>query len=167
MSDLRQPRHGASFAPLEPFVFPGGPPHQVQVEPTEEVEQLGSVEASVVVDPEMLPRPPTWRSETACPATSVRSPDSSQITPVDRRTNPGNPSPSLRPHYRASPLLRDGPPPCPAPVLDPLQIPLLGALPSTGRSNTRPAPLGQQVPTFRADACSELAPPLRRSPPGQ
>ena len=51
MSDLRQPRHGASFAPLEPFVFPGGPPHQVHVEPTEEVEQLGSVEASVVVDP--------------------------------------------------------------------------------------------------------------------
>src|SRR3954454_5765665 len=26
----------------------------------------------------MLPRPPTWRSETACPAASVRSPDSSR-----------------------------------------------------------------------------------------
>ena len=88
-------------------------------------------------------------------------------TSVDHRTHPGDPSPSLRPHYRASPLLRDGPPLCPASVLHPSQFPLLGALPSTDRSNTRPAPPGRQVPTFRADARSELAPPLRRSPPGQ
>jgi hypothetical protein len=50
---------------------------------------------------EMLARPPPWRSETACPATSVRSPGSSRITPVDHQTNPGNPSPSLHPHYRS------------------------------------------------------------------
>ena len=49
--------------------------------------------------------------------------------PVDRRTNPGNPAPSLHPHYRASSLLRDGPPPCPASVLCPSQFPLLGVLP--------------------------------------
>src|SRR6266516_5668894 len=51
--------------------------------------------------------------------------------PVDRRANPGNPSPSLRPHYRASPLLRDGPPLCPAPVLGPSQFLLLGDRKST------------------------------------
>ena len=51
MSDLGQPRHSASFSTFEPFVFPGGPPHQVRVEPTEEEKQLGAVEASVVVDP--------------------------------------------------------------------------------------------------------------------
>src|SRR5439155_21634610 len=71
---------------------------------------------------------------------------------VDRRTTPGNPSPSLRPRYRASPLLRDGPPLCPASVLGPSQCPLLGVLPSTGRSNTQPIPPGRQVPTFRAGA---------------
>ena len=72
--------------------------------------------------------------------------------PVDHQANPGNPSPSLRPHYRASPLLRDGPPLCPAPVLGPSQFLLLGVLPSAGRPNTRPAPPGRQVPTFHADA---------------
>src|SRR6266566_5390028 len=70
--------------------------------------------------------------------------------PVDHQADPGNPPPSLRPHYQASPLLRDGPPPCPAPVLCPLQFPLLGVLPSAGRSNTRPAPTGRGVPTFGA-----------------
>jgi hypothetical protein len=79
--------------------------------------------------------------------------------PVDHQADPGNPPPSLRPHYQASPLLRDGPPPCPAPVLCPLQFPLLGVLPSAGRSNTRPAPTGRGVPTFGAGACAELAPP--------
>src|SRR6058998_1862160 len=38
-------------------------------------------------------------------------------TPVGHRTDQNDPSPSLHPHYRASSLLRDGPPPCPASVL--------------------------------------------------
>ena len=70
--------------------------------------------------------------------------------PVDHQADPGNPPPSLRPHYRASSLLRDGPSLRPTPVLDPLQFPLLGVLPSAGRSNTRPAPTGRGVPTFGA-----------------
>ena len=49
--DLGQPRHRPAFPALEPFVFPAGPPHQVPVEPAEEVEQPGAVEAPVVVDP--------------------------------------------------------------------------------------------------------------------
>src|ERR1700687_269136 len=37
--------------------------------------------------------------------------------PVDRQADQDDPSPSLHPHYQASSLLRDGPPPCPATVL--------------------------------------------------
>src|SRR5512140_3111026 len=73
-------------------------------------------------------------------------------TPVDHQTNQGDPSASLRPHYQASPLLPDGPPLCPASVLRPSQIPLLGVLPLPGRSNTRPGVSRRQVPTFRAGA---------------
>jgi hypothetical protein len=83
-----------------------------------------------------------------------------------------NPSPSLRPRYRASPLLRDGPPLCRAPVLGPSQFPLLGDLPcpTSRRPALRhwPAVLARrQVPMFRTRARVELAPPLRRTPPGQ
>src|SRR5512144_1423206 len=77
---------------------------------------------------------------------------SSQQALVGRRARPGNPSPSLHPHYRVSPLLRDGPPLCPASVLRPSRFLPLGDLPSAGRSNTRPAPSGRQVPTFRTGA---------------
>src|SRR4051794_2523047 len=79
-------------------------------------------------------------------------PATSTGMPVDRRTNPGNPSPSLHPHYQASTLLRDGPPACPTSVLRPSQFPLLGALPLADRSNTRPTVSGRGVPTFHTSA---------------
>src|SRR5215211_75904 len=93
-------------------------------------------------------------------------------TAVDLKASPDDPSPSLRPHYRASPLLRDGPPLCPASVLGPSQLPLLGDLPSaTGRRpqprHWPPAASGRQVPTFRTRAQTTLAPPSCRTPPGQ
>src|SRR5579862_7190451 len=50
-------------------------------------------------------------------------------TPVDHQADPDDPSPLLRPHYRASALLRDGPPPCPATVLCPSRRCPLGDLP--------------------------------------
>src|SRR3954463_12906823 len=49
--DLGQPCHRAPFSAFEPFVLAAGPPHQVLVEPPQEVEQPGLVEAPVVVDP--------------------------------------------------------------------------------------------------------------------
>jgi hypothetical protein len=50
--DLGQPCHRAPLAVAQPlFVLPADPPHQVVVEPPEEVEQPGLVEAPVVVDP--------------------------------------------------------------------------------------------------------------------
>src|SRR5262249_35304399 len=49
---------------------------------------------------------------------------------VDCCANPDSPSPSLGPHYQASPLLRDGPPLCFAPVLSPSPFLRLGVLPS-------------------------------------
>src|SRR5512132_1877256 len=86
---------------------------------------------------------------------------------VDRQASPGNPPPSLHPHYRASPLLRGGPSSCPASVRCPSQFPLLGGLPLADHANTRPALSGRGVPTFRTGACTGLAPPLCRTPPGQ
>src|SRR5439155_19670107 len=50
---------------------------------------------------------------------------------VDRQASPDDPSPSLHPHYRASPLLRDGPPLCPASLLGPSRFQPLGVLAST------------------------------------
>ena len=70
---------------------------------------------------------------------SARSPGSSRPPPVDHQANQDDPSPSLRPHYRASPLLRDGPPLCPASVLSPSQFPPLGVLPPAGRGPTAQA----------------------------
>src|SRR4051794_4276355 len=55
---------------------------------------------------------------------------SSRQTAVGRCSNPDSPSPSLHPHYQASPLLRDGPPLCFAPVLCPSPFLRLGVLPS-------------------------------------
>src|SRR5216683_1331886 len=51
VGDLGQPCHRTPFPALEPFIFPASPPHQVPVEPPEEAEQLGLVEAPVIVDP--------------------------------------------------------------------------------------------------------------------
>src|SRR5260370_6080446 len=85
--------------------------------------------------------------------------------PVDHRTSQGNPSPSLGPHYRASSLLRDGPPACPASVLWPSQFPLLGLLPLASQPNTRPATSRRGVPAFRTAACTGLAPPSCRTAP--
>jgi hypothetical protein len=96
---------------------------------------------------------------------------SSRLMTVDRRPHPDGPSPSLRPHYQASPLLRDSPPLCPASVLCPWQFLLLGVLPpATARPPTASsaAPVsGRQVPTFRTRAQAKLAPPPCRTPPGQ
>src|SRR5215218_9962022 len=86
---------------------------------------------------------------------------------VDRQASPGNPPPSLHPHYRASPLLRGGPSSCPASVRCPLQFPLLGGLPLADHANPRPTASERGVPTFRTGASAVLAPPLCRTPPGQ
>jgi hypothetical protein len=90
---------------------------------------------------------------------------------VDRRANPDDPSPSLHPHYRASPLLRDGPPLCPASLLSPSRFQPLGVLAANGRRDPRSseptAAAGRQVHTFRAGARTTLAPPPCRTPPGQ
>jgi hypothetical protein len=97
---------------------------------------------------------------------------SSREIAVGHRASQDDPPPSLLPHYRASLLLRGGPPLCPASVLRPSRFPPLGDLPSThGR---RPilrhwpsAGAGRQVPTFHTEAQTKLAPPPRRTPPGQ
>jgi hypothetical protein len=90
---------------------------------------------------------------------------------VDRRTSPDNPSPSLHPHYRASALLRDGPPLCPASLLSPSRFQPLGVLAANGRRDPRSseptAAAGRQVHTFRTEARTTLAPPPCRTPPGQ
>src|SRR5215831_9127625 len=90
---------------------------------------------------------------------------------VDHQQSPDDPAPSLHPHYRASPLLRAGPPLCPASVLCPSQSSLLGVLPLAAgrptRSSERPSVSGRQVPTFRTRAWTRLAPPPCRTPPGQ
>src|SRR6184192_1878841 len=86
---------------------------------------------------------------------------------VDRRTNQGNPSPSLCPRYQASSLLQDGPPACPASVLCPSQFPLFGVLPLAVRPTARPTVSWRGVPKFHTGASTELAPPLCRTPPGQ
>ena len=91
------------------------------------------------------PAPPTSPRLTAKPA---------------RTTLPLRSSPITGP----SPLLRDGPPLCPASLLSPSQICCLGfSLQTTGR---RPEPLhwpavpsGRQVPEFRTRARITLAPP--------
>ena len=75
------------------------------------------------------PRPSTSRSETACPATSARSPGSSRPPRLTAKqawaTRPLRSARITGP----SSLLRDGPPPCPAPVLGPSRFLLLGGLP--------------------------------------
>jgi hypothetical protein len=91
---------------------------------------------------------------------------------VDRRTNQDDPSPSLPPHYRASQLPRDGPPLCPASVLSPSRICRSGVfLPRTAagqRLRHWPrAGAGRQVHAFGTGAQTRLAPPPRRTPPGQ
>jgi hypothetical protein len=90
---------------------------------------------------------------------------------VDRRANPDDPSPSLHPHYRASALLRDGPPLCPASLLSPSRFQPLGVLAANGRRDPRSseptAAAGRQVHTFRTRARTTLAPPPCRTPPGQ
>ena len=54
---------------------------------------------------------------------------SSRSFTVDHQSCPDGPSPLLHPHYRASSLLRDGPPLCSASVLCPLPFLRLGVLP--------------------------------------
>ena len=98
--------------------------------------------------------------------------------PVDRQADPDDPSPSLRPHYRASALLRDSPPPCPATVLRPSRcwplgdLPLAAGLPgrrsigATGSHVPRKSP-GQARAAYMPDAIwavSRLPPDLSRSP---
>src|SRR2546426_2088916 len=94
---------------------------------------------------------------------------------------PDAPPPSLRPHYRASSLLRGGPPLCPASVLYLSLFRQFEDLPSMigrvarGRSSRIAArvPRGQpssserQVPKFHTSAQATLAPPVCRTPPGQ
>jgi hypothetical protein len=67
---------------------------------------------------------------------------------VDRRADQGDPSPSLRPHYQASSLLRDGPPPCPASVLHPSRCAPLEALPlaTSPRPGSSVRATGSHVP---------------------
>jgi len=88
---------------------------------------------------------------------------------VDQSLHRGNPPPSLCPHYRASSLLRGGPPLRSASVLYPLRIRPLGGLPLEVRSTPRAAALTIEAPvhTFRAEARVRLTSPLRRTPPGQ
>jgi hypothetical protein len=81
--------------------------------------------------------------------------------------NLDDPSPSLRPHYQASPLLRDGPPLCPATGTQPLAAHhRLRALPLA--PGTHPGSVSRrQVPAFHARARTKLAPPTCRAPPGR
>ncbi len=76
-----------------------------------------------------------------------------------RTTRPLRSSPVTEP----SSLLRGGPPLCAASVLCPSQFQLLGVLPSTGRSNTRPASSARQLPEFHTGAQAELTPPSCRT----
>src|SRR4051812_25417832 len=75
-------------------------------------------------------------------------PESWLTTKRTRTTRPLRSSPITGP----SPLLRDGPPPCPASVLSPSQFQLLEVLPYADRSNTRPDPSRRGVPTFHTGA---------------
>ena len=72
---------------------------------------------------------------------------------VDLQTTVNCPAPSLRPHYRASPLLRAGPPLCPASVLSHSQCPLLVVLPLAANNTSR---------LYRGDrfSCSMPAPAM-------
>jgi hypothetical protein len=98
-------------------------------------------------------------------------------TPVDHQADPDDPSPSLRPHYRASALLRDGPPPSPATVLRPSRRWPLGDLPLAAgpgrrqyrgdRSHVPCKSPGQARAACMPDAIwavSRLPPDLSRSP---
>ena len=72
----------------------------------------------------------------------------------------------------ASQLLRDGPPLHPASLLSPSRIQPLGVLAPDNQPQATTAPLagrpiGAQVHTFRTRARTTLAPPPRRTPPGQ
>ena len=71
-----------------------------------------------------------------------------------------------------SPLIRDGPPLCPAQLLSPSQFRCLGFSPETTGRGPQPlhwptVPSGRQVPEFHTRARTTLAPPSRRTPPGQ
>jgi hypothetical protein len=97
---------------------------------------------------------------------------------VDQPTNPDDPSPSLHPHYRASSLLRDGPPLCPASLRLPSRFPPLGVLawrPAAGQCRTTGQPpigtTGSHVPhrsqnRTRATSMPDTAWPVGRHPPG-
>ena len=94
---------------------------------------------------------------------------------------PDAPPPSLRPHYRASTLIRGGPPLCPASVLYLSLFRQFEDLPSMigrvarGRSSRiagrvprgQPSSSERQVPKFHTRAQATLAPPVCRTPPGQ
>ncbi len=78
--------------------------------------------------------------------------------------------PSLDPRYRASSLVRNSPPllapprysaPCGSSRLE------VSLLRPTQPSASSRAVSGSQLPTFHAGACTGLAPPIRRMPPGQ
>jgi hypothetical protein len=86
--------------------------------------------------------------------------------------SPDDPSPSLHPHYQASPLLRDGPPLHPASLrspsrIQPLEVLAPGHQPQDITAPLASRPIGTQVHTFRTRAQTTLAPPPRRTPPGQ
>ena len=119
----------------------------------------------------MPPRPAAWKSQTACHPASTRSPappTSPRLTNQQARmTRPLRSSPITGP----SSLLRSVRP-CAPHRYSPLADQPLGVLPST--DDRRPRPLhwppvgaGRQVPTFHTRAQTKLAPPPRRTPPGQ
>src|SRR6266498_3318620 len=84
-------------------------------------------------------------------------------TLVDHQTNQDDPPPSLQPRYRAfitttrrsATVRRIG--------TLPLTVPAAWVLPSTGRSNTRPASSARQLPEFHTGAQAELTPPSCRT----
>src|SRR6266508_62629 len=98
--------------------------------------------------------------------------------PVDHQADPDDPSPSLHPHYRASPLLRDGPPPCPHRYSAPCGVCRLGIslLPPAQQASDHLGATGSHVPckspgqaraAYMPDAVwavSRLPPDLSRNP---
>jgi hypothetical protein len=107
--------------------------------------------------------PGRTRSQTT--SASARSPDSSHPQAVGRKASQDDPSPSLRPHYRAVIATTVRSAPVPRITTLPLADLLLGVLAPDDQPQATTAPLavvpsGRQVPEFRTRAQITLAPPF-------
>ena len=85
-------------------------------------------------------------------------------TLVDHQTNPDDPPPSLQPHYRAFTATTRRSAPLPRIGTLPLTVSAAWGSPFRQPASThQPAPSRRGVPTFRASARTELAPPSCRA----